>query len=89
MGDRLGISGAVDFCLLFSFFIIYIFIIIIKLFLFSFFLFDNILIFYFYINKHEFLNSEQKKRFLNAEASFCGHSSYILQFKNNDNYFKI
>ena len=43
MGDRLGIPGAVDFCLLFSFFIIYIFIIIIKLFLFSFFLFDSIL----------------------------------------------
>ena len=51
VGDRLGISGAVDFCLLFSFFIIYIFIIIIKLFFFffffffsfSFFLFDSIL----------------------------------------------
>ena len=48
MGDRLGISDAVDFGHLFSIFIIYIFIIIIiscffVLFFFSFFLFDNIL----------------------------------------------
>ena len=31
----------------------------------------------------------RKIGFFNAEASFGGHSSYILQFKNNDNYFKI
>ena len=44
MNDRLGIPGAVDFCLLFSFFIIFIFIIIIKLFFyFHFFLFDSVL----------------------------------------------
>ena len=44
MGDRLEIPVAVDFCLLFSFFITYIFIIIFKLFfIFIFFLFDSIL----------------------------------------------
>ena len=46
MVDRLGIPGAVDFCLLFSFFTTYIFIIIFKLFFYShFFLFDSIQIF--------------------------------------------
>ena len=65
------------------------FIIIINLFLFSFFSLIAFCFYYFYINKHEFLNSEQKIGFFNAEASFGGQSSYILQFKNNDNYFKI
>ena len=31
----------------------------------------------------------RKIGFFNAEASFGDHSSYILRFKNNDNYFKI
>ena len=86
-----------DFCLLFSFFIIYIFIIFIKLFFvgffflfFHFFSFIVFCVYHFHINIHEFLNSEQKKiRFLNAKAAVGGHSSYIVQFKNNDNYFKI
>ena len=72
MGDRLGIPGAVDF--FFFFFIIYIIIIIIKLFFI--FIFFSLIVFcfyYFYMNEHEFLYSEQKIGFLNAESSFGGH----------------
>ena len=50
MDDCLGVPCSVDFCLLFSFFIIYIFNIVIKLFYFYFLLFDSILVYYFYIN---------------------------------------
>ena len=32
---------------------------------------------------------QQQQQQINAGASFGGHSSDILQFKNNDNYFKI
>ena len=31
----------------------------------------------------------RKIGFFNAEASFSGHSSYILLFKNNDNYSRL
>ena len=91
MGDRLGIPGAVDFCLLFSFFIICSFIIIIQpFFLFSFFF--SLIVFcfyYFYKINMNFSIQSRKIGFFNAEASACGHPSYILQYKNNDNYFKI
>ena len=44
-----------------------------------------------YCGRKTTMQQQQNRKigFFNAEASVGGQSSYILLFKNNDNYFKI